>query len=424
MIILLKSHGLYTYVTGASKVPVQEPTENVVDFAKRMNEWDINNARILGFINASTTLGFSCQTNVRASLLHRQPLPTLEEAISELISEETRLHMRSPMPTTDSVLYTSHPKSKGKWINNNHSKSVGKTNTSECAFCHSPAHLLLDCPIRKCRRCGITHPRHYESDCPKNSKHTGSQNRTHAVAGPTIADTEVSTASSPDLMELMHHNQEFMEQIMSGAMGMNSPHSVASVRTADNTGLPVSFSGNVSTPHIQLPDVLNVPNLSLSLVLIAQLLESNLIILFHSSGCVVHDPKTKQILGLSRKVGRMIEVVYLRLPLPSSSLVASVSNTSSFELWHARLGHLSLARIKSLAHLGVLGNCVSTDNISCLSCKLGKHHALPFEMNEFNSPSSFDLIHSDVWGPTPHPSIGGTRYFVIFIDDHTCFTWI
>ncbi|KAI3718649.1 hypothetical protein L6452_19528 [Arctium lappa] len=120
-------------------------------------------------------------------------------------------------------------------------------------------------------------------------------------------------------MELMRHNQELMEQIMSGAMGMNSQHSTAS---ADNTGLPVSFSGNVSTPHIQLPDVLNVPKLSLSLVSIAQLLESNLIILFHSSGCVVQDPKTKQILGLGRQVGRMIEVVYLRLPLPSSSLVA------------------------------------------------------------------------------------------------------
>ncbi|KAI3759815.1 hypothetical protein L6452_07893 [Arctium lappa] len=55
MTILLKSHGLYTYVTGASKLPVQAATENAIDFAKRMNEWDINNARILGFINASTT---------------------------------------------------------------------------------------------------------------------------------------------------------------------------------------------------------------------------------------------------------------------------------------------------------------------------------------------------------------------------------
>ncbi|KAI3748828.1 hypothetical protein L6452_12207 [Arctium lappa] len=266
----------------------------------------------------------------------------------------------------------SNPKSKGKWININHSKSMGKSNTSECAFCHYTAHLLLDCPIRKCRQCGITHPRHYESDCPKNSKNTGPQNRTHAVAGSIVTDNTAS-GSSPGLMELMRRNQELMEQIMSGAMGMNSQHSTSScnsclfdsgccnhmtpctdgfvskkppqhftsVRTADNTGLPVSFSGNVSTPHIQLPGVLNIPKLSLSLVSVAQLLESNLNILFHSSGCIVQDPKTKQILGLDRKVGRMFEVVYLRLSLPSSNLVASVSNSSSFELWHARLGTLS-----------------------------------------------------------------------------------
>ena len=55
MTILLKSHGLYTYVTGASRLNVQADNENAVDFAKRMIEWDINNARILGFINASTT---------------------------------------------------------------------------------------------------------------------------------------------------------------------------------------------------------------------------------------------------------------------------------------------------------------------------------------------------------------------------------
>ena len=295
--------------------------------------------------------------NIHAPLLHRQPLPTLEEGIFELLSEETRLHLRSPVPATDSVLYTSYPKSKGKWTNSNHPKPVGKMNISVCVFCNSTAHLLLDCHVRKCRRCGVTHPRHYETDCPKNLKHTSAQNRTHAIAVPSITDDATSPASSPDLMDFIRCNQELMEQIMSGAMGMNSQHSTTLgnsyifysgccnhmtlcadgfvpkqppqhftlVWIADNTGLPVSFSGNVSTKSIQLLDVLNVPKLSLSLVSVAQLLESNLLILFHYSACVLQDPKTKQIIGLGRKVGRMIEVVYLRLLLSSSSLVVSIS---------------------------------------------------------------------------------------------------
>ena len=30
----------------------------------------------------------------------------------------------------------------------------------------------------------------------------------------------------------------------------------------------------------------------------------------------------------------------------------------------------------------------------------------------------------DIWGPTQNVSLGGTRYFVSFIDDYTRHTWI
>ena len=35
-----------------------------------------------------------------------------------------------------------------------------------------------------------------------------------------------------------------------------------------------------------------------------------------------------------------------------------------------------------------------------------------------------DLIHSNVWGPSPINSICGSCYFVAFVDDYSRFSWV
>ena len=57
-------------------------------------------------------------------------------------------------------------------------------------------------------------------------------------------------------------------------------------------------------------------------------------------------------------------------------------------------------------------------------CQFGKQTALPFNNSVSHALSPFDLIHSDVWGPSPITTQGGSRYFVIFVDDFSRYTWI
>ena len=122
----------------------------------------------------------------------------------------------------------------------------------------------------------------------------------------------------------------------------------------------------------------------------------------------------------------MFLVDNLHLPLVASvsiTATATISSVPSLALWHARLGHASSSRVLQLAFRGLLGS-VSTENFDCVSCQLGKQLALPFNTSESISTDIFDLIHSDVWGPSSISCISGSRYFVVFVDDYYRYSWI
>ena len=85
--------------------------------------------------------------------------------------------------------------------------------------------------------------------------------------------------------------------------------------------------------------------------------------------------------------------------------------------------HASISRVKQLVSRGLLGS-VSNKSFDCMPCQFGKQTALPFNNSVSRALSSFDLIHSDVWGPSPISTPGGSRYFVIFVDDFSRYTWI
>ena len=67
---------------------------------------------------------------------------------------------------------------------------------------------------------------------------------------------------------------------------------------------------------------------------------------------------------------------------------------------------------------------VSNKSFDCTPCQFGKQTALPFNNSVSYALSFFDLIHSYVWGPSPISTPGGSRYFIIFVDDFSRYTWI
>ena len=100
-----------------------------------------------------------------------------------------------------------------------------------------------------------------------------------------------------------------------------------------------------------------------------------------------------------------------------------IEHLLSLAFWHSRLGHAFIFRVKQLVSKGLLDS-VSNKSFDCMLCQFGKQTALPFNNSVSHALSPVDLIHYDVWGPSPITTQGGSRYFVIFVDDFSRYTWI
>jgi transposase InsO family protein len=60
----------------------------------------------------------------------------------------------------------------------------------------------------------------------------------------------------------------------------------------------------------------------------------------------------------------------------------------------------------------------------CRGCALGKNTKKAYSHNNRKFNGILDLIHSDLCGPMTTPSMNDCLYYIIFIDDCSCKTWI
>lgn len=58
------------------------------------------------------------------------------------------------------------------------------------------------------------------------------------------------------------------------------------------------------------------------------------------------------------------------------------------------------------------------------SVELEKSCKLSFSSSETITTSPLKVVHSDVWGPSPILSVCGFRYYVVFVDDFSNYTWM
>jgi hypothetical protein len=109
-----------------------------------------------------------------------------------------------------------------------------------------------------------------------------------------------------------------------------------------------------------------------------------------------------------------------------SSLLLTHADESS-RIWPERFGNLNLRYMKQLIKQILVDGLpgIHFSKGVCEGCVLGKHPQEKFDKGKSQRASMpLDLIHNDLMGLFPHPSINKERFVLIFFDDFSCFTWI
>ena len=101
-----------------------------------------------------------------------------------------------------------------------------------------------------------------------------------------------------------------------------------------------------------------------------------------------------------------------------------VNNDSPTYLWHCRLGHIGVKRMKKLHADGLLESLDYESFDTCVPCLMGKMTKTPFSGTMERATNLLEIIHSDVCGPMSVEARGGYRYVLTFMDDLSGYVYI
>ncbi|KAI5317616.1 hypothetical protein L3X38_037323 [Prunus dulcis] len=174
-----------------------------------------------------------------------------------------------------------------------------------------------------------------------------------------------------------------------------------------------------------IKEVMIVPGSDENLLSVGQMVEHGNWLVFGDNVVDIYGDRQMQdlIASVQMKGNRCFP---LSLEYVKPSMANKVTVEESSWLWHKRYGHLnytSLMLLQDKEIVQVLPRLQVTKHV-CSCCATGKGHREPFDKEKvWRASQPLELIHSGICGPMQTITLGGNRYFLTFIDDHTRMCW-
>ena len=200
------------------------------------------------------------------------------------------------------------------------------------------------------------------------------------------------------------------------------------MKFGDNSWVQIKGRGEIEVNQkdgsiLCLGNVLFVPKLEANILSLSRLDEEGYQMIMGEGKLTIFNPNGFLFAEVHRSSGRLY---LLKLSIVDQCLITT-EDTPEDWLWHSRFGHLSFHTLKEMSTKKSVEGFppINMPNKLCRNCVAGKHHRTSFpKKSTFQATESLELIHMDICGTITPLSLGGSRYFVLIIDDFSRLTWV
>ncbi|KFM59631.1 Retrovirus-related Pol polyprotein from transposon TNT 1-94, partial [Stegodyphus mimosarum] len=168
-----------------------------------------------------------------------------------------------------------------------------------------------------------------------------------------------------------------------------------------------------SSVNLTISNVSYVPDLRNNLLSLTALMDKGCKIESRNNSVLVFSRCNQLLFKAFKNNGRL--EVNLDPYYNSECCIANDCTGNNYELWHSRLCHLNPKyMLKMKEYIDING----VRDFKCETCDISKITRKSHPNIDINQSSEIlELIHSDLCGPVQTESIGGSKYFMILVDD-------
>ena len=165
---------------------------------------------------------------------------------------------------------------------------------------------------------------------------------------------------------------------------------------------------------LELEKTFYVPSFSRNLISISRLVPLGFSFSFSDVGFSLSNKS--QVIGY----GTLSDGLF-HIQLQNDFTYDSMQNEESSMLWHRKLGHISIERIKKLVNDGVLSTLDFADFETCVNCIKGKQ-TNKSKKGAKRSTNLLEIIHIDIC--CPDMDANSLKYCITFIDDYSRYMYL